>query len=88
MTDLTPIQCPLCKGEGEIKPTSLGNILYIKRTGLGMTMRAVGKATGMSVSTISRVEDGQQPDFQNGLAIAKWCGLSGDDLMALGESNE
>ncbi len=88
MTDLSPIQCPLCKGKGKIKPTSLGNILYIQRAGRGMSMRAVGRETGMSVATISRIESGQQPDFQNGLKIANWCGLSGDDLMSLGVTSD
>ena len=88
MTNLTPIQCPLCKGEGQIKPTSLGNVLQIKRHELNKSMTDVAEATGISLSTISRVESGAQPDFQNGLAIAKWCGLSGDDLMSLGASND
>lgn len=83
---LSSIQCPMCKGEGKIKSTLIGNVLRIKRAECGVTLSDVAKIIDVSVSKLSRIENHlTKPTFHDGISIAKWCGLSGDDLMALVE---
>jgi transcriptional regulator with XRE-family HTH domain len=53
----------------------LGVKVREQREGLGLSMRAVGRETGLSFATISRVEAGDLPDLRSFLVLARWVGL-------------
>lgn len=56
--------------------TSLGTTLASVRKIRGMSLREVGRATGLSFSTVTRVEQGEDCAVSSAIALLEWIGRS------------
>jgi HTH-type transcriptional regulator, competence development regulator len=78
------VQCPLCKGTGEIDlgAMALGDQLRFAREKAGLTLREVESRTGLSNPVISQYENGKvkQPSFQAVMKLCEVYGISPNDL--------
>ena len=64
------------------KTKELGDKIKSKRTEMGWSLRDVSEATGVSASTLSRIEGGiGRPDADNIAAISGWLGHSAADIV-------
>lgn len=59
-----------------IDPAELARRVKAKREAEGLSLRAAGKALGVSAATLSRVESGEHlPERDHLLVLAHWAGL-------------
>lgn len=56
---------------------AFGELVWQKRERYGLSLREVGRLTGLSFSTVSRVEHGLGANFRNFMALADWLELNG-----------
>lgn len=59
----------------------LAEIIKAKRQADNLSLREVAKITGISTSTLSRLERGIAPDLEVWFALREWLGVSLDDLL-------
>jgi len=57
---------------------TLGPLVIQRRTELGLSLRQASEASGVPVTTLSRVEQGRTPDLATFRRIVEWLGLSPD----------
>lgn len=62
------------------KPKS-GGPLNKLRESLNLTLREVSDGAGVSAATVCRCEDGKTPDLATARALARFFGVSIDDLF-------
>ncbi|HZS08660.1 MAG TPA: helix-turn-helix domain-containing protein [Blastocatellia bacterium] len=61
---------------GVINTSELGRAIKRKREEMKMSLRAVAQVTGVSASTLSRIENGSvQPDADNLARLAAWLNI-------------
>ena len=53
---------------------SLGTTLLSVRTARGLSLREVSRATGVSFSTITRIEHGEDCNLSSAIAVIEWLG--------------
>ncbi len=59
-----------------VNTSELGRVIKRKREELGMSLRAVAQVTGVSASTLSRIENGTgKPDADNIARLAAWLNM-------------
>ena len=66
----------------------LGEIIRVKRQEAGLGLRAAAEASGISASTLSRLERGigAAPDAETMTKLSAWLAASVDDLLFGGEA--
>lgn len=65
-----------------VNTLELGQIIKRRRTELRLSLRAVADKTGVSASTLSRIENGTgKPVADNIVRISKWLGIPIDRVM-------
>lgn len=70
------------KNESLISTVELGNAIKRRREELELSLRDVGDLTGVSASTLSRIENGTgRPDADNIARITQWLDMPVDRLM-------
>lgn len=78
------MDCPLCKGTGEVDmgAMGLGDQLRFAREGKGLSLRETEERTGISNAVISQYETGKvkQPSFQAIMKLCEVYGISPKDL--------
>src|SRR5258708_7772294 len=57
-----------------------------KRAGLGLRA-AAEEITGVSASTLSRIEQGNVPDLETFMRICAWLGVSADSFRSVPQDN-
>jgi transcriptional regulator with XRE-family HTH domain len=67
-------------GESEIPPpdldvSELGRLVHQKRSAEGLSLRQAAGLARVSFSTLSRVEDGAQPDLSTFMSLCAWLGV-------------
>jgi len=55
----------------------LGELVRLERQRKGLSLREVAQQSGVSYSTVHRVERGLAPSYDNFVALARWLGLEG-----------
>lgn len=75
--------CPHCKGVGRVLCQSISEIMAASRAERGLSLRSVEDQTKVSVSTISRLENGKAADWDTMVRLAKFYELSLDSLAGL-----
>ena len=55
----------------------LGELVRVERQRKGLSLREVAQQSGVSYSTVHRVERGLAPSYDNFVALARWLGLEG-----------
>ena len=74
------IKRPALMVAGVIEPVTLGDVLYVARKRLGLTLRAVSAQCGLAIATISRVECGETPSWRAIVVLAQFYNLDLSDL--------
>lgn len=75
------MKCNRCNGTGEIPdPKTLGDRLRWEINQRDAHLRDVAKQTGVAASTITRLLQGRSLTQSNIMPIAKWIGLTPDEL--------
>ena len=68
--------------EKAIDLEALATLVRSKRQTLGMSLRRVAEATGISAATLSRIELQQSvPDTSTATALAEWLGVRLDEFL-------
>lgn len=76
------------KNESLISTAELGKAIKRRREELSLSLRDVGDATGVSASTLSRIENGTgRPDADNIARLTQWLDMPVDRLMNHGNDN-
>jgi transcriptional regulator with XRE-family HTH domain len=68
-------------GAEEGKMTFIAPIIRGKRESLKKSLRGAAKEIGISAATLSRIEGGKAPTFDNYVKIARWLQPGGDAFM-------
>ncbi len=82
--------------ETQIKIEDLGKLVHKKRKARKLTLEQVAEQTGVSASTLSRLErqhkyadaESITPDTRTITAVATWLGLSVEKFLSAGESQQ
>lgn len=70
------------KTESLISTADLGRAIKRRRTELDLSLRDVGDKTGVSASTLSRIENGTgRPDADNIARLSQWLEMPVDRLI-------
>lgn len=70
------------KNESLISTADLGRAIKRRRTELELSLRDVGDKTGVSASTLSRIENGTgRPDADNIARLSQWLEMPVDRLI-------
>lgn len=70
------------RNESLINTVELGRAIKRHREQLGLSLRDVGDLTGVSASTLSRIENGTgRPDADNIARLTQWLDMPVDRLM-------
>ena len=71
-----------------VNTSELGNAVKRRRESLGLSLRDVADETGVSASTLSRIENGTgKPDADNIARLASWLDMPIERVMHRGTSN-
>lgn len=67
-------------GDGEVPPpqvdvAELGRLIRLRRADDGLSIRQAAADARVSFSTLSRVEDGAQPDLATFMSLCAWLGV-------------
>jgi transcriptional regulator with XRE-family HTH domain len=74
------------KNESLISTADLGRAIKRRRTELELSLRDVGDKTGVSASTLSRIENGTgRPDADNIARLSQWLEMPVDRLINHGD---
>lgn len=77
------------QGKGLINTSELGRAIKRKREEQRMSLRAVTQVTGVSASTLSRIENGTvQPDADNLARLAAWLNIPMERVIMDNRSQE
>src|SRR3982751_5038832 len=77
------------KNENFINTVELGRAIKRRREELGLSLRDVADVTGVSASTLSRIENGTgKPDADNIARITSWLDMPVDRVMRSQGSEE
>lgn len=70
------------KNENYVKTQELGSAIKRRREELGLSLRDVADVTGVSASTLSRIENGTgKPDADNIARLTGWLDMPMDRIM-------
>lgn len=70
------------KNENYVKTLELGQAIKRRREELGLSLRDVADVTGVSASTLSRIENGTgKPDADNIARLTGWLDMPMDRIM-------
>lgn len=58
-----------------------GVAINLKREMEGISLRDLADKTGISASTLSRIENGEKPDIDNAVNLIGWLNLSMDRFV-------
>ena len=76
------------KSEGLISTIELGRAVKRRREELGLSLRDVADKTGVSASTLSRIENGTgKPDADNIARLTSWLDMPIDRVMKKKKKN-
>ena len=71
-----------------VNTSELGNAVKRRRESLGLSLRDVADETGVSASTLSRIENGTgKPDADNIARLASWLDMPIERVMHHGQRN-
>lgn len=77
------------KNESLINTKELGEAIKRRREELGLSLRDVADKTGVSASTLSRIENGTgKPDADNIARLTGWLDMPVDRVMNMHSSDE
>lgn len=81
------MKCPKCSGSGEVvldSARSSGEYLGLVRKSLGLTLKKVNAATGISMPHLSELENGKisNPGFKIIKELCNLYNISIDDVMS------
>ncbi len=77
------IICSRRKGTGRVECVSIKQVMRERREAMGLCLRSVSDQSGVSHSTISRIENGKAVDWETMVKLAKFYSLKLDDLATL-----
>jgi transcriptional regulator with XRE-family HTH domain len=77
------LKCPHCKGTGIIECLSISEVMATRRAELGLSLRSVEHQSGVSISTISRLESGKAADWDTMVKLSKFYEISLDALAGM-----